>query len=122
MTWQVGLGGELMWCTGPPRGCDAALRPRGWAAGGPCEAQAAHRARTRDRRPRVSTSVHEDARVGRHVAMGVSIWRAHGLVGPSKKFGAVTQMRYRAPIFNLDTFGHFFRVGLYSHTVLTFCR
>ena len=32
-----------------------ALRPRGRAAGGPREAQEAHRARTRGRRPRVST-------------------------------------------------------------------
>ena len=32
-----------------------ALRPRGRAAGGPREAQEAHRARTRGRRPRMST-------------------------------------------------------------------
>ena len=25
----------LTWCAGPPRGCDAALRPRGRATGGP---------------------------------------------------------------------------------------
>ena len=37
---------------GPPRGCDAALRPHGRAAGGPRKAQAA---RTRGRRPRGST-------------------------------------------------------------------
>ena len=49
---------------------------------------------------------------------GVSIWRAHGLVGPGKKFGAVTQMRYSAPIFKLESSGHFFRVGLCPHTVL----
>ena len=42
------------WRAGPPHGCDAALRPRGRAAGGPREAQEAHMAQTRDRRPRVS--------------------------------------------------------------------
>ena len=57
-----------MWRVGPPRGCDAALRPRGRAAGGPRKAQEAHRARTRGRRPRVSTRVHVDARVGCHMA------------------------------------------------------
>ena len=122
MTWWAGPDGELTWHVGPPRGCDAALRPRGRAASGPHEAQAAHKARTRGRRPRMSTQVHANTRVGRHVAMGVNIWRAHGLVGPAKKFGAVTQMRYRAPIFKLESFGHFFHVGLCSHTVLTFFR
>ena len=70
MTWQVGLGCELTWHAGPPRGCDTALRPRGRAAGGPRKAQMAHRARTCGRRPRVSMRVHADARVGRHVARG----------------------------------------------------
>ena len=60
--WRVGPAGELTWCAGPPRGCDAALRPRGRAAGGPREAQVA--LRPRGRRPRVSTWVHPDARVG----------------------------------------------------------
>ena len=46
---------KLMWRAGPPRGCDVALRSRGRAAGGPREAQVAHRARTRGKRPRVST-------------------------------------------------------------------
>ena len=49
----------LTWRVGPTRGCDAALRPRGRATGGPRGAQVAHRARTRGRRPRVSTSPHE---------------------------------------------------------------
>ena len=48
-------GAELTWRAGPPRGCDVALRPPGRAAGGPREAQVAHRARTRGRRPRGST-------------------------------------------------------------------
>ena len=70
MTWRAIPGGELTWHVGLPRGCDAALRPRVRAAGGPREAQEVHRARTRGRRPRVSTRVHEGASVGRHVAGG----------------------------------------------------
>ena len=54
MTWRAGPGGALTWRAGPPRGCDAVLRPRGRAAGGPREAQEAHRAQTRGRRPRLS--------------------------------------------------------------------
>ena len=61
------------------RGCDAALRPCGRAAGGP---RGAHRARTRGRRPRVSTQVHAGARGGCHVAGEVDRWRAHGYSGP----------------------------------------
>ena len=71
LTWQAGPAGELTWRAGPPRRCDAALRPRGKATGGPREAQVAHRAhkaRTRGRRPRVSTRVHANAREWRHVA------------------------------------------------------
>ena len=72
MTCQAGQGGALMWHAGPPRGCDAALRPRGRAVGGPREAQVADRARIRGRRPRVSTQVDVDAREGRHVACGLA--------------------------------------------------
>ena len=54
MTWRVGPAGPLTWHAGPPHGCDAVLRPRGKAAAGPREAQEAHRARTRGRRPHVS--------------------------------------------------------------------
>ena len=120
MTWRAGPRGELTWHAGPSRGCDAALRPRGRGAGGPREAQEAHRARTCGTRPHVSMQVHADARVGHHVVMGVGIWRAHGLVGPGKKFGAVTQMRYRAPIFKLTKHRYFFRVGLCPTHVLPF--
>ena len=49
-----------------------ALRPRGRVAGGPREAQEAHRARTHGRRARVSTWVHVVARVGHHVAGGLA--------------------------------------------------
>ena len=48
-------GGELMWRAGPPRGCDAVLKPRGRAAGGPREVQVAHRARTRGLACRVAS-------------------------------------------------------------------
>ena len=78
LTWRVGPALELTWHAGPPRGCDTTLRPRGRAAGGPCEAPEAHRARTHGRRPRV----HADARVGCHVAGAVGSWRAHGYSGP----------------------------------------
>ena len=73
---------ELTWRAGPPRGCDAALRPRGRAVGGPREAQVAHKARTLGRRPHVSTRFHADAREGHHVAGKVGSWRAHGYSGP----------------------------------------
>ena len=46
-----------------------------------------------------------------HVAERVGIWRANRLVGPGKKFGAVTQMRYRAPTFKLNFLRFSFRVG-----------
>ena len=44
-----------------------------------------------------------------------------GIVGPGKKLGAVTQMRYRAPIFKHTSNINFFCVGL-CPTRLTFCR
>ena len=68
------------------------------------------------------TRVHVGARVGCHVAGKVGKWRAHGLVGPGKMLGAVTQMRYRAPHFIDDLFVFSFRVGLCSHTTYLFCR
>ena len=83
MTRRAGPAGAPTWRAGPPRGCDAALRPCGKAVGGPRRAQEAHRAQTRGRRPRVSTGVHVGARVGHHVVGKLGRWRAHGLVGPS---------------------------------------
>ena len=80
----------LTWRAGPPRGCDAALRPHGRAAGG---LRGAHRARTRGRRPRVSTRVHVGARVGRHVAVRSADGGPTGIVGPGKILGAVTRKR-----------------------------
>ena len=49
--------------------------------------------------------------MGCHVAERVSISRALGLVGPGKKLGAVTQMRYLAPTFKLNFIRFAFRVG-----------
>ena len=64
LMWRAGTPSELTWRARPPRGCDVALRPRGRTTGGPREAQVVHRARTRGKRPRVSTRVHADAREG----------------------------------------------------------
>ena len=100
------------WRADVARGCDAALRPRGRATGGPRGAQEAHSARTRGRRPHVSTRVHVGTPVGRHVAGEVGIWRAHGLVGPGKILGAVIRKRYTAPQFKLGFLHLFLRVGL----------
>ena len=60
---------------GPPYGCDVALRPRGKAAGGPREAQEAHRARTRGRRPRVSM---RSMRMPLRAPHGEGGWRVKG--------------------------------------------
>ena len=61
--------------------------------------------------------------MGRHVAAGGSASEgAHGIVGPGKKFGAVMQMRYRAPIFILNSIQNFLPCGTMSHMFLTFCR
>ena len=46
------------WRAGPSHGCDVALRPRGRAVGGPREAQEAHRAQPRGRRPRDHAGPH----------------------------------------------------------------
>ena len=110
----------MTWHAGPLCGCDAALRPRGRAVGGPREAQETHMARTRGRRPRVSTQVHVGACVGHHVARGVGIWRAHGSVGLGKIVGVVMRKRYTAPLFNLKFFQNFFRVGLCPTRLLPF--
>ena len=46
LTWRAGKPATRHVARGPPRGCDAALRPRGRAAGGPRGAQEAHGAAT----------------------------------------------------------------------------
>ena len=72
----------------------------------------AHRAQTRGRRPHESTRTR-----ARGVTWqgGFGIWRAHGLVGPAKEFGAVTQMRYRAPTFTRAISLFLLCVGLCSN-------
>ena len=89
-----------------------ALRPRGRATAGPREAQVAL---TRGRRAR--------GRPGwaPRVIGGLAYGGPTGIVGPGKKLGAVTQMRYRAPIFKHTSNIYFFCVGL-CPTRLTFCR
>ena len=62
-----------------------ALRPRGRAAHGPREVRVA---RTRGRRPRGSTWTPVR---GATWQGGADSWRAHGLVGPSNRIGAITQ-------------------------------
>ena len=69
---------------------------------------------------RACPGVHADARVGATWQERVDIWRAHGLVGPGKNFGAITQMHYRAPIFILTILIYLFRVGLCPTYVLPF--
>ena len=108
---------KLILRAGPPRGCDATLRPRGRAAGGPREEQVAHRARTRGSRPSGSTRVHADARVGCHMAGGLAFGGPTGLVGPGESIGVVTQRRYRGALFNRKSFAFFLRVALSSHEV-----
>ena len=69
-------------------GCDMALRPRGKAAHGPREAQVAREWRRHVARGHASPREYPR---GRHVARGVGIWRAHGLVGHGNRIGALTQ-------------------------------
>ena len=113
--WRAGSGGRLMWSAD-------ATRLFGHVAG-PMVAHARRRRHTRHGHVaggHACPRVHADTPVGRHVAMGVSTWTAHGLVGPGKKFGAVTQMRYRAPIFKLNFIQNLFHVGLCPTRFLPF--
>ena len=75
----------MTWRAGPPRRYDVALRPRG-------RTRVAHvgRACGADVWPGATRTGHADPREGRHVASEAGKWRAHGLVGPGKYFGAVT--------------------------------
>ena len=67
-----------MWRAGPPRRCDAALRPRGRAR----VARAGRMWRTRRGHVAGGNAVHADAHEGRHVAdRGAGNWRAHGHSG-----------------------------------------
>ena len=82
----------------------------------------AHAGRGHMAKGHATTRVHVGAREGHHVARGFADGGPTGIVGPVKKLGAVTQMRYRTPIFKRAEFRIFFRVGLCSHTALTLCR
>ena len=87
--------GELTWHAGPARGTTARMRRdteatwqgRRWPTRGPGGAQGADTWQE-------ATSVHGSTRTpvwGATWQERVSIWRAHGLVGPGKMIGAVTQ-------------------------------
>ena len=82
------------------RGCDAALRPRGRAAGWPTRVAGGAR-RGHVAKGHATTLVHVGAREGRHVADRFAYGGPTRIVGPGKNLGAVTQMRY--PPFNLFT-------------------
>ena len=58
------------WRAGPPHGCNATVRPRGRAVGGPRGAQEAHSARPRGRGPRDQAG-----------PRGVPVWGATWQVG-----------------------------------------
>ena len=94
------------------RGADATWQSRGWPTRGARGAQGAAMWQGATR-PRWSMW----APVWGATWKRVGRWRAHGIVGPGNKFGAVTQMRYRTPIFNRIISKYFFRVGLCSHTI-----
>ena len=98
------------------RGAEATWQGCGWPTRGAGGAQSADTWQE-------ATRVHGSTRTpvwGATWQERVGIWRAHGLVGPSKKFGAVTQMRYHTPIFILTIIIYLFRVGLCPTHVLPF--
>ena len=112
LTWR-----ELTWHAGPPHGCDAALRPRGRVAGGPHEVQVAHKTRTPGRRPSGPRGSTWAPVWGATWQVGLADGGPTGIVGPSKRVGAVTQLLdVCAPLFNHTLLPLFFRVGLCSHT------
>ena len=99
-----------------PGGAEATWQSHGWPTRGAGGAQGADTWQE-------ATRVHGSTRApvwGATWHERVGIWRAHGLVGPGKKFGAVTQMCYCAPIFILTFFIYLFRVGLCPAYVLPF--
>ena len=98
------------------RGFEATWQGRGWPTRGAGGARRGHVAKSH-----ATTRVHVGARVGRHMARGFAYGGPTGKVGPGKKLGAVTQMRYRAPIFKRAAFNNFSRVAL-CPTRLIFCR
>ena len=85
---------------------------------GPHEGHVAHRVRTRGRRPRVSTRTPVRAPRGERGWRVRVLGRGHGLVGPGDSIGAVTQRRYRGPLFYRKIFPFFLCVGLSSCRVL----
>ena len=93
-------------------GAEATWQSRGWPTRGAGGAQGANTWQE-------ATRVHGSTRMpvwGATWQERVGIWRAHKLVGLGMKFGAATQMRYRALTFKLNISRVLFRVGLCSRT------
>ena len=110
------LTSRLMWRAGTTSGCDAALRPRGRAQA----ARARHMWRWRVAGGHADRSTRTPVRGATGQA---GRWRAHGSSGALVTWGDGNAiLRKGAPLFNRNLTRYFRRVGLCSHTVLTFCR
>ena len=97
------------------RGSEATWQGRGWPTRGAGDARRGHVAKGH-----ATTRGHVGAREGRHVEGGLAYGGPTGIVGRGKNLGAVTQMRYRAPIFNHGKFHYFLHVGLCPTRFLPF--
>ena len=97
------------------RSSEVTWQGRGWPTRGARGARRGHVVKGH-----TTTRVHVGARMGRHVEGGFAHGGPTGIVGPGKNLGAVTQMRYRAPIFKHGKFHYFLRVGLYPTRFLPF--
>ena len=121
VTWRAGLTTSWHVARGTTarvrRGAEVTWQSRGWPKRGAGGAQGA--------------AMWQGATHPRE-SMWVPVWGATwqvrsadggpmGIVGPGSELGALTQMRYCAPIFNLTSLCFFFRVGLCSHMILM-CR
>ena len=94
------------------RSAEATWQGRGWPTRGAGGAQDADTWQE-------ATRVHGSTRTpvwGATWQVRVGKWRAHGLVGPGKKLGAVTQMHYRAPPYLTAPFPLFYSVWDYVPT------
>ena len=94
-TWRA----ELTWRARPMRmrhGTEATWQGRTWPMRGAGDVRVAQ---TRGRRPRESTRMPVR---GATWQRGTGSWRAHGLVGPGYRIGAVTHLCYAAPPYMMD--------------------
>ena len=95
-----------MWRSGPPRGCDAALRPRGRAASGPRGVQEAHSGAATWQ--------------GGHATTWAPVWGATCRLVIEGDGDEINRRMHPPPPFNRNKHGYFLCVGLCSHTVLPF--